>query len=308
MAGVGNPNQSMGDEQELTILFADVVGSTRLYDVLGDAKARDTIHYCIDVMTSAVQQHGGKVIKTMGDELMATFDKVDDAMNTAGKMHETITDELEVDGESVTIRIGCHFGPAIVETKDVFGNAVNIASRMTSQAKSGQIITTGPTVELLSPQWQANARQIDLAKIKGRTDQMALFEVIWKKEDATSMVRSISWDEVARAKKGRMTLRYKNQEVEVDESRPLVAIGRADDSDLVVNNHLISRLHAQIELKRGKFRLLDQSTNGTFVLNNKGKELFVRRDSVQLTGEGFIGLGKAVKPDSPTAIYFICDE
>ncbi len=308
MAGVGNPNQSMGDEQEVTILFADVVGSTRLYDVLGDAKARDTIHYCIDVMTSAVQQHGGKVIKTMGDELMATFSSVDDAMNTAGKMHEAITDELEVDGESVTIRIGCHFGPAIVEAKDVFGNAVNIASRMTSQAKSGQIITTGPTVELLSPEWQANARQIDLAKIKGRTDQMALFEVIWKKEDATSMVRSISWDEVARAKKGKMTLRYKNQEVEVDEGRPLVAIGRADDSDLVVNNHLISRLHAQVELKRGKFRLLDQSTNGTFVLNNQGKELFVRRDSVQLTGEGFIGLGKAVKPDSPTAIYFICDE
>ncbi len=307
-AGTDISKRAMGDEQELTILFADVVGSTRLYDVLGDAKARDTISYCIDVMTTAAQEHSGKVIKTMGDELMATYESVDDAMTSATRMHEAITDELEVDGESVTIRIGCHFGPAIIERNDVFGNAVNIASRMTSQAKSGQIITTGPTVDLLSPEWQANTRQIDLAKIKGRTDQMALFEVIWKKEDATSMVRSISWDEIAKSKKGSLSLRYKNQEVTVDEKRPLIAIGRADDSDLVVNNHLISRLHAQVELKRGKFRLLDQSTNGTFVLNNLGQELFVRRDSVQLTGEGFIGLGKAVKPDSPTAIYYLCDE
>jgi len=298
----------MDKEQELTILFADVVGSTRLYDVLGDVKARDTISHCIEVMSAAAQEFNGSIIKTMGDELMATFERPDDAMNAGARMHENITDELVVDGESVTVRIGCNFGPAIVETDDVFGTAVNIASRMTSQAKSGQIITTGPTVELLSPEWQASTRQIDLAKIKGRADQMALFEVIWKKEDATSMIRSISWDEVAATKQGRITLRYKNQEVEVDESRPLVAMGRADDSDLVVNNHLISRLHAQVELKRGKFRLIDQSTNGTFVLNNLGQELFVRRDSVQLTGEGFIGLGKAVKPDSPTAIYYICDE
>ncbi len=298
----------MDDEQELTILFADVVGSTRLYDALGDVKARDTISFCIEAMSAAAQEFNGTIIKTMGDELMATFERPDDAMDAGARMHENITDELVVDGESVTIRIGCHYGPAIVETKDVFGNAVNIASRMTSQAKSGQIITTGPTVELLTPEWQANTRQIDLAKIKGRIDQMALYEVIWKKEDATSMVRSISWDEIAAAKQGRVTLRYKNQEVVVDESRPLIAIGRADDSDLVVNNHLISRLHAQVELKRGKFRLIDQSTNGTFVLTNKGQELFVRRDSLQLSGEGFIGLGKAVKPDSPTAIYYICDE
>ncbi len=66
----------------------------------------------------------------------------------------------------------------------------------------------------------------------------------------------------------------------------LIAIGRADDSDLVVNNHLISRLHAQVELKRGKFQLLDQSTNGTFVLTNKGQELFVRRDSRAINGRG----------------------
>ena len=134
----------MGEEKELTILFADVVGSTKLYDLLGDSKARDAVSYCVEVMTTATQQHNGTVIKTMGDEVMATFGSANDAIDAAAQMQESISDELVVDDVAVSIRIGCHYGPAIVEPNDVFGNAVNTASRMTSQAKSGQIITTPP--------------------------------------------------------------------------------------------------------------------------------------------------------------------
>ncbi|MEM7282596.1 MAG: adenylate/guanylate cyclase domain-containing protein [Pseudomonadota bacterium] len=292
----------MGEEKELTILFADVVGSTKLYDVLGDSKARDAVSYCVEVMTSATQQHNGTVIKTMGDEVMATFVSVDDAIDAAAQMQESISDELVVDDVPVSIRIGCHYGPAIVEPNDVFGNAVNTASRMTSQAKSGQIITTLSTVNRLSEQWQSATRQIDLAPVKGKKDEIALFEVLWKREDITSMVPSLSWE--GDSDQGELTLRYKNQEVVLNESKPVVHLGRADDNDLVVNNHLISRLHCRVELTRGKIRIIDESTNGTFILNNKGQELFVRRDSLRLEGEGFIGLGKVVQPDSPHAIYF----
>ena len=292
----------MGEEKELTILFADVVGSTKLYDVLGDSKARDAVSYCVEVMTTATQQHNGTVIKTMGDEVMATFVSVDDAIDAAAQMQESISDELVVDDVPVSIRIGCHYGPAIVEPNDVFGNAVNTASRMTSQAKSGQIITTLSTVNRLSEQWQSATRQIDLAPVKGKKDEIALFEVLWKREDITSMVPSLSWE--GEGDQGELTLRYKNQEVVLNESKPVVHLGRADDNDLVVNNHLISRLHCRVELTRGKIRIIDESTNGTFILNNKGQELFVRRDSLRLEGEGFIGLGKVVQPDSPHAIYF----
>lgn len=296
----------MGEEKELTILFADVVGSTNLYDVLGDSKARDAVSYCVEVMTSATQAHNGTVIKTMGDEVMATFVSVDDAIDAAAQMQESISDELVVDDVPVSIRIGCHYGPAIVEPNDVFGNAVNTASRMTSQAKSGQIITTLSTVNRLSEQWQSATRQIDLATVKGKKDEIALFEVLWKREDITSMVPSLSWD--SEDNPGELTLRYKNQEVLLNDAKPVVHLGRADDNDLVVNNHLISRLHCRVELTRGKIRIIDESTNGTFILNNKGQELFVRRDSLRLEGEGFIGLGKVVQPDSPHAIYFAVKE
>ncbi len=296
----------MGTEKTLTILFADVVGSTRLYDALGDEKARETVQYCLQVMTRATEQHGGQVIKTMGDEVLATFESADDAMEAASQIQESITDELVVDETSIKIRIGCHYGKATLESGDVFGNAVNIASRVTSQAKSGQVLTTSATVEALSPNWRASARQIDVAPLRGSGEEVALFEILWKREDITSMLPSVIIEDTSEPRT--LTLRYKNQVIHVSEDRPTVAMGRADDSDLVVNNHLISRLHARIELQRGKFRLIDESTNGTFVLDSKGVETFVRRDSARIEGEGYIGLGKVAEADSGHAIHYVCTD
>src|SRR6185436_5308817 len=134
----------MGQDQELAILFADVVGSTRLFEILGDVAARDKVSICIEIMRRATEQHGGSVVKTMGDEIMATFVDCDAAIDAAVEMQSAITShpDLEVDGQQITIRIGCHFGPVVIETRDVFGAAVHTANRMTSQAKAGQIIIT----------------------------------------------------------------------------------------------------------------------------------------------------------------------
>src|SRR5579884_146122 len=134
----------MGKDIELAILFADVVGSTRLFESMGDLRARDMIATCIDVMRAATEQHRGTVIKTIGDEVMSTFPTADDALNAAGQMQRQIAahTELRVEGQPVAIRIGCHFGPVVLEARDVFGASVHTANRMTSQAKAGQIMTT----------------------------------------------------------------------------------------------------------------------------------------------------------------------
>ncbi len=160
----------MGKDIELAILFADVVGSTRLFEAMGDLRARDMVSTCIDVMREATEQHNGTVIKTIGDEVMSTFPSADDALNAAGQMQKQIAahTELRVEGQPVSIRIGCHYGPVVLENRDVFGASVHTANRMTSQAKAGQIITTSATVERLSPEWRASVRQIDVATIRGR--------------------------------------------------------------------------------------------------------------------------------------------
>ena len=299
----------MGKEIEVAILFADVVGSTKLYEQLGDLRARDMVGICIEVMRAATEQNHGTVIKTMGDEVMATFQTADDALNAAAQMQKQISTHpsLKVDEHGVAIRIGCNFGPVVMENRDIFGSAVHTANRMTSQAKAGQIITTSTMVEQLSSDWRASVRQIDIATLKGRSSEVALFEVLWQPEDVTSMVPAIASRERA-AKPQRLRLRYQGQEIFVDDGHSNISIGRAEENDLVVKGNLISRLHARVEISRNKFMLVDQSTNGTFVLGKDGEEAFVRRDSMQIRGEGLIGLGKAPDSNSSQVIRFTCEE
>ncbi|HEV7717017.1 MAG TPA: adenylate/guanylate cyclase domain-containing protein, partial [Steroidobacteraceae bacterium] len=210
----------MGKDIELAILFADVVGSTRLYELMGDLRARDMVAICIDCMRSATEQHQGTVIKTMGDEIMATFPSPDEALNAAAQMQQQISvhAQLKVDGNAVAIRVGCHFGPVVLENRDVFGATVHTANRMTSQAKAGQIITTAATVERLSPEWRASVRQIDVAMIKGQGSEVTLYEVLWQTEDVTSMVPAIAMQ--ARGGRAmRLRLRFQDQEIFLDEAR-----------------------------------------------------------------------------------------
>src|SRR5256884_6526349 len=301
--------QLMGKDIELAILFADVVGSTRLYDTMGDLRARDMVAICIDVMRGATEQRQGTVIKTMGDEVMATFPTADAALNAAAQMQQQISTYayLHCDGRPVAIRIGCHYGPVMLEIRDVFVAAVHIANRMTSQAKAGQIVTTAATVEKLSPEWRASCRQIDVATLKGQGSEVALYEVLWQTEDVTSMVPGIA-TEPRSGHHLRLRLQWQDRELLVDERHSSVTIGRAEDNDMVVKGNLISRLHARIEISRNKFVLIDQSTHATLLQSADGAESLVRRDSLQIKGQGMIGLGRLPERGSPQTIGYACEE
>jgi adenylate cyclase len=106
----------------------------------------------------------------------------------------------------------------------------------------------------------------------------------------------------------RLRLRYQGQEVLVEDGRASITMGRAEENDLVIKGNLISRLHARLEFNRNKFMLIDLSTNGTFVIGKDGEEAFVRRDSMQIRGEGLIGLGKAPDSNSSQVIRYTCEE
>jgi class 3 adenylate cyclase len=302
----------MGKDIELAILFADVVGSTRIYEVMGDLRARDMVLTCVEIMRAATEQNHGTVIKTIGDEIMATFPTANDALNAASRMQHDIRihSELKVEGQPIAIRIGGHFGPVVLENRDIFGAAVHTANRMTSQAKAGQIMITSAMVERLAPEWQSAVRQIDVATLKGKTSEDELFEVLWQKEDATSMLPAIALGQASREKQRvrRLRVRFQGEEIVVDDSRTNIAIGRAEENDIVVKGNLISRLHARIEFNRNKFLLIDQSTNGTFVTTREGEEAFVRRDSMQLKGEGLIGFGRVPESGSSLTVKYVCEE
>jgi hypothetical protein len=195
----------------------------------------------------------------------------------------------------------------VLENRDVFGATVHTANRMTSQAKAMQIMITAQMVERLAPQWRTAVRQVDVATLKGQGNEVVLYEVLWQTEDVTSMVPAIGMSN-SHLPHLRLRLQFQEREIVLDERHPAVAIGRAEDNDLIVKGNLISRLHARIEINRHKFVLVDQSTNGTFVQSQDGDEAFVRRDSVQIKGKGMIGLGKLPEEDSPQTIRFVCEE
>lgn len=294
----------MAKDLEVAILFADVVGSTQLYDKFGDTKASETVAACLGVMKDSTHQFNGTVIKTIGDEVMATFPDVDDAMSAAIMMQTQITADNKEEGRiPVSIRIGCHFGPVVQEQNDIFGAAVHTANRMTSQAKARQVVISGETVKKMSDKFKDQTRQIDVASVRGRIDEVALYELLWNPDEATSMLPTIEWE--GRGKNAsKVELSFRDQSIEVSDQRKSVSLGRADDNDLVIKGNLISRIHAKIEMRRGKILLIDQSTNGTFLQNIEGDESFVRRDSVELHGEGTIGLGRTEEPGSSLVVHF----
>jgi len=299
----------MAKDLEVAILFADVVGSTQLYDKFGDTKASATVARCLEVMKDATHKFDGTVIKTIGDEVMSTFPSVDNAMSAAAQMQALISTDKD-DGEDsipVSIRIGCHFGPVVEEQNDIFGAAVHTANRMTSQAKAKQIVMSGATVEQMGATWAAQTRQIDVATVRGRAGEVALFELLWQPDEATSMLPTLGWESRTQTAT-RLVVSFRDTTVEVTDLKKHINMGRADDNDLVVKGNLISRIHARIEKRRGRFMLIDQSTNGTFLQSDTGEETFVRRDSTELVGEGIIGLGRVAKPGTPLAIHYICED
>ncbi|MGQ0510190.1 MAG: adenylate/guanylate cyclase domain-containing protein [Betaproteobacteria bacterium] len=275
----------------LGILFADVCGSTRIYETLGDAKARQLISRCIELMTQTAQKHGGALIKTIGDEVMCRFPGADQAAAAALEMQEAVARAaISEGGFNIAIHVGFHYGPVVIEGNDIFGDAVNLAARMVNLSKRDQVVTTGATVAALSPKWLKSARQIDRAAVRGKQSQVDIFELVWQEAESTRIAGK-AWTLPAMGAPGRMVLRMGTHEVEVDETHPSVTVGRAEQSDFVLKGDLISRLHARIDYRNHRFSFTDQSTNGSWVTDANGKETLVRHDNHVLTGSGVISFG-----------------
>jgi hypothetical protein len=176
-----------------------------------------------------------------------------------------------------------------------------MAARMVSLAKQRQIITTEQTVKALKPDHQSAARCIDKTTIKGKSGEVSIYEVVWERHDLTIMMEDSLGELAVRS---RMELQFGDLKIEVDQSRPAATLGRQSHNDVVVNDNRVSRSHARIEYRRGKFVLIDRSTNGTYVLSQGKKGITIRRDEAALLGNGVISLGREVDPGSPMAIHY----
>ena len=302
---------AMTERRPLTILFADVSGSTRLFETRGDEAARRIVANVLLALAEVSARHGGRVVKTIGDEIMCTFPGPLNGLLAATDMHRRIKSDPEFQRDNLAIRIGLHHGDTLVENGDVFGDAVNTAARMAdkSLARRDQIVATASTVEGVSNTTGLRVRPLGSAWVLGKQAPIEIVDVLWQEDLAhvTTVQRVMTPIDATPPDRPRLTLRFKSQVFELDEGTPF-SIGRDPASSLVVETEWVSRNHALIEWKRGYFMLADRSTNGSWLKIGDDDELFVHRDETHLRRGGSISLGQAHQIDDADLIWFQCGE
>ena len=293
-----------GEATDVVVLFADVSGSTKLYETVGDVEALKAIGRCLSFVRIACEGQGGRVVKTIGDEIMAVFPAPDQAAEAAAEMQARISEQPPVGRSRLAIRVGFHFGPAIAVEGDVFGDSVNVAARMTALAKAEQVILSAATADALSPLLRARVREIDSLAVKGKQEEIGIFELIWQGEDAdlTSLAMRPT------RKSSRLLLRHGAREIELTESHPSLTLGRDLQNDVVVSDRMASRMHARIERRRDKFVLVDQSSNGTYVTVEGEPEIHLKREELMLRGRGRVCFGHGYNNDQDETLAFACIE
>jgi adenylate cyclase len=287
-----------------TVLFADVSESTKLYETAGDAIAQAAIGRCIEAMKRAVEAAGGRVVKTIGDEVMAIFRMPDAAAAAAAEMQGAVDLMPIVAGAKLALRIGFHGGPVIQKDNDVFGDTVNLAARLVATAVKGQIITSTDTSDLLNPMIRSSMRELYKIQVKGKAGEVGLCEMVWRRTDEDTTVFA-SGRMQARPSTSVLRLKYRGKETARRRDSDAVDIGRDNDCGVMIADHMASRRHCTIERRQDKWVLRDHSTNGTFVTVEGDTELLLRREELTLRKHGWIACGQSRAGTEEVVEFFV---
>jgi class 3 adenylate cyclase len=274
--------------KERAILFADVSGSMSFHETLGDKLGWKAIKTCLAELREIVEKRDGQVVKTIGDEIMAVFDRPETASAAARDMQLRVGAMEPVAGVKFEIRIGFHFGPVLEDKGDFLGEGVNTAARLRSLAKGGQILTTGTTANKLSITQRIYLRDQDTVNLQGKHDAMDVYELLSGDIEEATHVTGLA---TSANMKATLTLEIGGRTMSFPEGKTVLTMGREKTCDVLVAEKTASRNHARIERSGLQFVLIDESTNGTYVAMEGHNEMLLRRDRVMLRGRGKIGFG-----------------
>jgi hypothetical protein len=282
-------------KQRKAILFSDIVGSSQLYASLGNTKAEERISFVIATMAGCVERFSGEVVKTIGDELMCTFENISDATDAAVEMNRLVQES------QMELRTGVSAGFVLTRNKDIFGNTVNNAAFLTKLARAREIVVDAASVQDLTDT-SARFDLIGEVTIKGQKKKTKIYRVNW--ENGLSL--SLGATAIAHTNNNQKSKRVPELIIQYsDKSYPVYAnntqfiIGRDRSAvSLQISQTRVSRKHCSIYFQRGKFLLEDHSTNGTFLKQNDMTETLLRRESVPLINSGVFSLGQSTSADT----------
>ena len=307
---------------ERTVLFADLRGSTAMYETLGNADATAVVTRSVALLARVVVAHGGHVIKTLGDGLMAVFDAADASVAASDDMHDSmarigVPAEIASQRDSPTLmpgapgmearppavplklQIGLAHGEVVEMSGDVFGDAVNVAARLLDHAGDNETLATQSVVERLDEWERSRFRNLDKMQLRGRAEPVHVFlqEAVRRFGDTAAT----AFGDMAPASgepEGIRLIWLDVNRIFAGTSLPVV-LGRSPQATYIIDDNRVSRSHARIDWHGGTFQLVDLSYNGTYVRFDNDPEIISLRGSCTLHGAGVIGLG--TPPSEPVS-------
>lgn len=281
----------------VSILFADISGSAKLYELLGDQIAQETIGKILERLSDLTVQYSGKVIKTVGDAIVCTFNSTGNAIDAAKAMQLTMTCGISDDANlpQINIHIGIHHGSVVINNDDIFGDAVNITARVADYANPRQIVVTRAVIDNLSADAFYLKKYLARITAKNISGDIELFEINFEEQQSTLVLDSRKISEELFCSS--LYLTRGAQVIVLDVQKQAASIGREDFNDIVIKYSWISRTHAYFENRNGIFMLNDKSTNGTYIYPQNSNPLHINKREHQLLGKGVIIFGREMKKD-----------
>ncbi len=300
---------------EQTVLFADLRGSTSMYETLGNTDATAVVTQSIALLARIVAHHQGLVVKTLGDGLMAMFTEAASAVDAADEMHESLerigTPGGAADlpagrrGVPLKLQVGLAHGELIEMSGDVFGDAVNVAARLIDHAGDNETLVTASVLDTLDDIEKVRFRSLDRMQLRGRVEpvHVYLLEAPRRFGDTATTAYGEMVVPVLEPEGIRLVWAHQNR-IYVGASLPVI-LGRSPQATYIIDDTRVSRSHARIAWHGGTFLLTDLSFNGTYVRFDHDPEVItLRRGSCTLHGSGEIGLGALpTEADSPSVRF-----
>lgn len=286
------------------VLFVDVTDSTRLYESLGDTVALALINGLFGQLDKTVTKFSGSVVKTLGDGLVCQFVDADACFRAACEMQTAVASMTQRGSNRLQVKVAFTYGPVILSKGDVFGDTMNVCSRLVTLANPEQILTSGQTVDALSPGLRTRCRALFPTRLKGKAEEIPVHDVMWRYDPGVTE-KNLTRAELARPTRSVLKLIYRGNIFLVNRESPALQLGRDDGNEIVVASLFASRVHARVQAREAHFVLSDLSTNGTFMLSDDhSHEIHLRREEAVLADRGYIGLGKSAAHHGDHTVRF----
>lgn len=295
---------------QLAILYADVSGSTRIYEAHGDAVARTNIDKCLGILSKVTAESGGQVAKTIGDEIMCSFPNPLTAALAAREMHQALQDANEEGLFSIGpmhVKIGWHYGDVAHRGQEMIGEAPVTAQRIIKLAKPDEILTSEQSLDALPRELKQNARLIDSIESRGNKGMLNVYTLPWGEEEDVTRTGELAaaYSEASRYRA--LVLEYPGGELRLDSDNRHCSVGRGTENDICVLGNFTSRHHAEITFRHGLFHLKDYSTNGTALVFADGRSARLHREEAVLLDKGVICFGGLPDTDPAAVVNFRCE-